>query len=117
MIRIELPYPPTANNLFINTTRGRIKAPGYKAWFAKASINIKDKHRQSLGPYSLSICARRPDKRKRDLANLEKAVSDLLVEHGVVQDDSLCERLTMQWDDQLPADCVVLVQPFEGGAA
>lgn len=117
MTRIELPFPPSVNNLYINTTRGRMKSAGYKMWFAEASLRVKDSHRLGLGHYSISICCRRPDQRKRDLANLEKAVSDLLVEHGVVQDDSLCERLTMQWDDTMPEECVVVVQAVDEGMA
>lgn len=117
MIRLELPYPPTTNNLFINAGKKRVKSDAYKAWFALASAHIKDSHRQAIGPYSISICCRRPDKRRRDIANLEKAVSDLLVAHGVIKDDSLCERLSMQWDSALPADCVVIIQPYEEGLA
>lgn len=40
-----------------------------------------------------------PDKRRRDLANLEKAPSDLLVACGVLKDDSLIHRLVMEWAD------------------
>ncbi|MBN8241740.1 RusA family crossover junction endodeoxyribonuclease [Nitratireductor aquimarinus] len=117
MVRIELPYPPTANNLFINAGRKRVKSPQYKTWIVMASLSVKDSHRQYIGPYSISIAAKRPDKRKRDIANLEKAVSDLLVTNGVIQDDSLCERITMTWDAGINADCVVIVTPFEEGLA
>ena len=41
----------------------------------------------------------RPDKRRRDLANLEKAVSDFLVNVGVIEDDCLIESLFMEWAD------------------
>lgn len=117
MIRIELPFPPSLNNLFANGRKGRFRTPAYDAWFALASTAVKDSHRQRIGPYSLHIALRRPDKRRRDLGNLEKGISDLLVAHGIVKDDCLAERITLQWDADLPADCVVLVQPFEGGAA
>lgn len=118
IVRIELPFPPTVNNLNINRkSGGRVKAPAYRAWLAEASVAIKDSHRQGIGPYSLSICLRRPDRRRRDLGNLEKAVSDLLVQHGVIQDDCLAERITLQWDSGLQAECVVLVQPYEGAIA
>ena len=50
-----------------------------------------------VGPYKLTILAVKPDKRKRDLGNLEKAVSDILVSVGVVEDDSLCEWLEIRW--------------------
>jgi crossover junction endodeoxyribonuclease RusA len=117
MIRIELPYPPSTNNLFSNGKKGRFKSLAYKAWLQLAAINIKDSHRQNLGPYSISICLKRPDMRRRDIGNFEKAVSDLLVSHGVVKDDSLCQRLVMTWDNGISADCVVLVHPYEQGLA
>jgi crossover junction endodeoxyribonuclease RusA len=51
-----------------------------------------------VGPYSIEIHVSRPHtKRKMDLANREKALSDLLVKHRIIADDSLCERLTMLW--------------------
>ena len=118
-VRIELPMPPSVNAAYANggNKRGRHKTPTYTAWEALAGSCVKDSHRAGYGPYSLSICLRRPDKRRRDLGNFEKVVSDLLVAHGVVKDDSLCERLSMQWDANLPAECVVIVQPFAGEMA
>lgn len=93
MIRIELPYPPTTNTLFRNAGKSRVKTLGYRDWIKLASVSIKDSHRQGIGPYHISIALKRPDMRRRDIGNLEKAVSDLLVSHGVIQDDSLCQRL------------------------
>jgi crossover junction endodeoxyribonuclease RusA len=97
--------------------RGRHKTPAYLAWEKFASTFVKESHRQGMGEYSLSICLQRPDKRQRDLGNYEKVVSDFLVMHGIVKDDSLCQRLIMTWGEGLPASCVVLVQPFEQGLA
>lgn len=116
-IRLELPFPPSVNSLTANAKKGRIKTPAYTNWFALASTRVKDSHRRALGPYSLHIALKRSDKRTRDLGNLEKAVSDLLVAHGVVKDDSLAERITLQWDAGLQVECVVLVQPYEEGLA
>jgi len=119
MIRITLPYPPSINAAYANggNKRGRHKTAAYKAWEQHAGMFIKDSHRQKLGPYSLHIALKRPDKRRRDLGNVEKVISDLLVAHGVVKDDCLAERITLQWDAGLDAECVVLVQPFEGAIA
>lgn len=119
MIRIVLPFPPSTNNLFANAAKGhgRFKSAKYKAWEKLAAVGVKDNHRQSLGPYSISIALRAPDKRARDIGNLEKAVSDLLVSHGVVKDDSYCRRLEMCWVDTMQEECVVLVQPYEQGLA
>ncbi|WP_336057355.1 RusA family crossover junction endodeoxyribonuclease [Nitratireductor sp. CH_MIT9313-5] len=119
MIRISLPYPPSINAAYANggNKRGRHKTAAYRAWEQLAGTCIKDAHRQALGPYSLHIAARRPDKRRRDLGNIEKVVSDLLVTHGVVKDDCLAERITLQWDAGLDAECVVIVQPAEEAMA
>jgi len=112
-----LPFPPTTNHLFKNAGKSRVKTLGYKSWLQLASINIKDSHRQNIGPYSISIALKRPDMRRRDIGNLEKGISDLLVSHGVIKDDSLCERMTIAWDSGIEADCVVLVMPAEEGIA
>lgn len=110
LVRIELLFPPSVNGLTANAKKGRVKTDAYKAWFTLASAKIKDSHRAGFEHYSLSICLRKPDRRTRDLGNLEKAVSDLLVAHGVVKDDSGAERITLAWGASLPADCVVIVQ-------
>lgn len=118
-VRIELPYPPSVNAAYANGghKRGRHKTAEYRAWEQLAGVCIKDNHRLGLGPYSLSIALKRPDKRRRDLGNIEKVVSDLLVAHGVVKDDCLAERILLTWDAGLKADCVVLVQQCEEGLA
>lgn len=117
MIRLSLPFPPSVNGLTLNATKGRVKTPEYRAWLKEAGPRIKDSHRAGMGPYYLSICARRPDKRRRDLGNIEKAVSDLLVAHGVVKDDCLAERITLSWDSGMKEECVVLVIPAEEAMA
>ncbi|WP_049732844.1 RusA family crossover junction endodeoxyribonuclease [Rhizobium ecuadorense] len=115
MIRLHLPFPISVNALYANggNKRGRHKTPRYEAWIAEASIVVKDSMRQRLGPYSISICLQAPDKRARDIGNLEKCVSDFLVMHGIVKDDSFCQRLLMTWGEGLPAPCVVLLQKAE----
>jgi Holliday junction resolvase RusA-like endonuclease len=40
-----------------------------------------------------------PDKRRRDLGNLEKPISDLLQSLGVIDDDSNARAINLQWVD------------------
>lgn len=119
MIRLQLPFPPSVNSAYANggKKRGRHKTESYLGWIKLASTQVKDGQRVGMGPYSLSICLERPDRRQRDLGNYEKVVSDFLVLHGIVKDDSFCQRLTMTWGEGLPAPCVVIVQPSEEGFA
>lgn len=120
MIRIELPFPPSVNSAYANggNKRGRHKTPAYLAWEKLAGTRIKDSHRRRFTSYTLHICLRRPDlRRSRDLGNFEKCVSDLLVAHGIVADDSGCERLLMTWDQNMQAECVVIIQQAEEAMA
>jgi crossover junction endodeoxyribonuclease RusA len=92
--------------------------PAYLAWEKLAGTKIKDSHRIGFTSYTLHICLRRPDlKRSRDLGNYEKCLSDMLVSHGVVADDSCCERLLMTWDQGMAAECVVIIQQAEESLA
>ena len=58
--------------------------------------------------------ARRPDKRRRDLGNLEKVVSDFLQDMKIIEDDSLAESILLEWRDDLPAPAVVVVSKKRG---
>jgi crossover junction endodeoxyribonuclease RusA len=103
----DLPFPPSTNGLFAGKARRYLSA-GYKAWKAAAGPRVPAG--LIAGPYSLDLIFDRPDRRARDLGNLEKAVSDLIVERGLVIDDSCCQRITLAWSDEAPKrDSVVRV--------
>jgi len=113
MIRYSLPYPPSVNNLFFNTGRGRSKTDAYKAWQEAAGYAIVEQGRKRIhGLVALSIALVKPDKRKRDLSNVIKAIEDLLVSMSVIDDDSLVQRISIQWVDA-GDPCVVLVHEYE----
>lgn len=50
----------------------------------------------------------RPDRRRRDVANLEKAPSDTLTRWGVLDDDSQIIDIRLRWgrpDEIKPGEC------------
>lgn len=98
---LMLPFPPSVNNLFVNNpaTRGRFPSAQYKAWQVAADCHLRAQAPLPHfdGPVIVTLSYGRPDRRKRDLANLEKATTDQIVKAGVLTDDSLIEKLTMQW--------------------
>lgn len=98
MVEIWLPFPPSANALW-RSNRGRVhKSVRYSEWLNEAAWEAKSQRAGKIkGTYKLSITAARPDKRKRDLDNLFKPVSDLLKSIGAIEDDYLCEMLTARW--------------------
>ena len=94
-----LPLPTSVNALHtLRKAGGKARSKPYQAWVKEAGYAIlTQRFKPILGPYELMVHAVRPDKKRRDLGNLEKAVSDLLVAHGVVEDDHLCECIFLEW--------------------
>jgi Holliday junction resolvase RusA-like endonuclease len=117
MTTLQLPYPPTANNLFGNGKKGRYRTKGYDAWIAEALECVRRQNPASTdGPYLLTIIARRPDKRRRDIANLEKPLSDLLVKAGVVRDDCDAAAIHLAWSPLPPGPATVSITITPQGA-
>jgi crossover junction endodeoxyribonuclease RusA len=85
------------------TARGRVyRSDTYSAWLDAVYIIIKQQMRGQLaitGRFELKVRARRPDKRRRDIDNILKALADGLVKCGVIEDDHLCEGIDIRWVD------------------
>jgi len=95
-----LPIPPSVNHLYANIARGRAKTRKYLDWITEAAIELNQQHVPEITPpYKVEYAVGRPDKRKRDVANMEKALSDLLVTQGVLTDDSKINDNRQRWDD------------------
>lgn len=94
-----LPMPPTANNLFANFKgRGRVKTDKYIKWIHTAGWSLKaQKPAKIAGNYALTVVV--PAKTLGDIDNRIKALSDLLVEHGIVEDDSLAWSVSIRRDE------------------
>jgi crossover junction endodeoxyribonuclease RusA len=98
LVELKLPMPPSANAIW-RSNRGHVhKSAAYKAWLTVAGWQVRSQHPNKIeGPYKLSIEAVRPDKRRRDIDNLIKPVSDLLCSIGVIEDDCYCEKVSAEW--------------------
>lgn len=92
MIEITLPWPPSVNDYWRRRADGkgiRISAEGVSfrehcQWQAKAQrVNVG-----LTGPLVVDIVAYMPDKRRRDVDNVLKALLDGLTHAGVWGDDS-----------------------------
>ena len=120
MTVVRLPFPPPLSACFTNAPgRGRVPTQRYKAWQDEALWEIKaQKARPITGRVTVYARLVPPDKRNRDLGNLDKAIADILVKAGLIEDDgSKCLRkITYEWMDEGPA-CTVLIQPIEEIAA
>lgn len=87
----------------------------YTAWLHECTVLIRQQRIPKVaGTYELLIRAVRPDKRRRDIDNISKAVNDLLQCAGVVEDDCLCVKLTCMWVKDGPPVRVTITPTEEG---
>lgn len=113
-IKIILPYPPSVNRLWrINKTGGMHRSAEYTAWrkHAEWAVHGQVKGKSITGEYTLEIAAVKPDKRRRDLGNLEKAISDLLQKVEVIKDDYLCQDIHIYWVKTGP-ECLIILKEY-----
>lgn len=110
-MKLYLPFPPSVNGLYSGKAR-RFKSPDYKTWCNAAGWKLKTQKLpdKPIGECHVEIHLVRPDRRIRDCANYEKAVTDLLVDMGVLMDDSLIQRNTQLWTHG-NFECMVLIAP------
>ncbi|MEZ0060882.1 Holliday junction resolvase RusA-like endonuclease [Bradyrhizobium elkanii] len=100
-ITFTLPTPPSVNNLYVNSSRGRFRSQKYDEWIHEAGWEIKRQHPPRIkGPVKLSFEFEEPKtKRPRDLGNLEKATTDILVTHQIIEadDHSIVREIQLKW--------------------
>lgn len=94
-ITINLPFPVSVNRVW-RSGRGRVyKSKQYITWIAEANVAWLQQKPHMItkkinGLYKIDIAFSPPDKRRRDLGNLEKGISDFCQSIGLVEDDSFC---------------------------
>jgi Holliday junction resolvase RusA-like endonuclease len=85
-ITVYVPVPPSANALFSNVARGRAISRAYRSWRHEAGwiLRMLDPPRVP-GAYTITLDF--SPTLAGDLDNRVKAVLDLLVTHGITDDD------------------------------
>lgn len=88
-IVLTLPFPVSANNMFVNGLRGRFRSQKYDSWIQEAGCEImRQRPPKTIGPVNLVLeFQEAKDKRKFDITNRIKPTEDLLVKHGIIQAD------------------------------
>ncbi|WP_413711757.1 hypothetical protein [Rhizobium sp. Rhizsp82] len=71
-----MPFPPSVNSLFMNVARGgRIKTAKYRTWEKEADAFRPSGIIRLNGDVVACYTFGRPDKRRRDVANLERLLA------------------------------------------
>lgn len=124
LVVLELPEPPSVNALFANVSverrerarrygrslPGRMKSQAYLTWINAAGWLIQAQRPGRIaGRYEITISV---GATRKDLANLEKALGDILQTHGVIENDRLAHRITIGRDPDLkPRTVRVTIRP------
>ena len=95
MIRLELPYPPSCNHYYRHV--------GHKVLISRAGrryredvmglVLVANPMRPVFGRLSLWVDVYPPDRRKRDIGNLDKCLADALQYAGLFMDDEQIDDL------------------------
>jgi crossover junction endodeoxyribonuclease RusA len=115
MITLKLPFPVSVNAIWRAYKGRNIKTERYRIW-QRAALNEAMAQRQTpiAGPVDVEIMLGRPSKRKMDVDNFCKGPLDILTHMGLIEDDSLIQRLTVSWCPSTePKTATILVWPHE----
>ena len=115
MIRLELTRPPSVNRLW-RTNKGGVmyRSEEYVQWrkVAQWQAYAQAKGHKIEGLFKITLRVARPDKRRRDIDNLLKAVLDAVDHAGLVRDDADCDWIDARWTKDGP-ECLVILEPID----
>lgn len=97
MIEITLPYPPSVNHLYRNVGHRTILSRGGRDYIQKvgeviAGLGISTLH----GRLAVDVEVYPPDRKTRDMDNIQKALFDSLRKNEVIEDDGQIDRIAIR---------------------
>jgi hypothetical protein len=108
VVRVEVPLPPSVNMAWQNVPgKGRVRSPEYRRWHKLAYDELMlQKPGRVVGKFAALISIGRVN-RRCDIDNRIKPILDLL-KGDVIEDDSMCERVSAGWSDSIESGRVVV---------
>ena len=97
MIQVDLPFPPSVNHYYrrvgprtLISREGRAFRKNVCTILARLGVRPLD------GPLAITIDVHPPDRRRRDIDNIQKSLLDALEHGGAYHDDSQIVRLVAE---------------------
>jgi len=116
VIALALPYPPSINNYYGKRRSGQvfIKQAGMD-YRNNVILLIRSWHiKKRQGEVELQIAVWPPDKRKRDLDNVLKALLDAMQHAGVYDNDCQIYKLSIERFEKVKGGRIVVVVKERG---
>ena len=114
MIELKLPIPPTINHYYTRTRRGMIIGKRGLEFRKETLLLFRllfPSHKPFDGKVKMSIDFIPPDRRRRDLDNLNKCIWDSLEKAGVYENDSQVVEFHMyKKEPEKPGFIIVTVE-------
>jgi crossover junction endodeoxyribonuclease RusA len=116
MVEVNMPYPPSGNHIWKHTRAGKhYLTEEARAFFSKIRFIVSNQGYDIKLDSRLHVVCRicPPDKRKRDLDNVWKVVSDSMTKAGVWVDDCQIDKLELhRLPSNKPGFVTVFVYPL-----
>lgn len=105
MCQLILSTPPSVNSCYATDfrTKRRFISKTYAQWLNIAAQELLTQSRKNLKPkYKILVeVGRFKDKRRRDICNYEKPLTDFLVKYDILEDDCFIEDMRLKWSDEI----------------
>jgi Holliday junction resolvase RusA-like endonuclease len=109
MLELDLPFPPSVNHYWRHVGPRVLISRGGRDYRTKVGAILAAKRVRPLdGRLAIEVDIYPPDRRRRDLDNLQKALLDALAHGGAYHDDSQIDRLLLIRRDPIPGGKVHL---------
>ncbi len=117
---IALPFPPSTNRIW-RISRSRVGAyldPRYKAWKRAADAEYfihKREWKPVAGHFEITIVLdeKYTHRKRSDCDNRIKVILDWLQRVDLIEDDKLCDYLSVGWG-HAPEGCRITLSPADG---
>jgi Holliday junction resolvase RusA-like endonuclease len=102
MLDLVLPYPPSVNHYWRRVGTRTLISRGGRAFRTEVCSLLAGGQFQTLtGPLEVEVFVNPPDRRRRDIDNVQKALLDALQHGGVYADDSQIIKLSIEKGDPI----------------
>jgi len=103
VIELELPFPPSVNHYYRRVGPRTLISRESRAFRKRVCAILARLGVQPLdGPLAITIDVHPPDRRRRDIDNMQKSLLDALEHGGAYHDDSQIVRLLAEKRDVVP---------------